>query len=91
MSVDPLAGQFPAHSPYAYTFNDPVNLVDPTGMAPALPECCGNGSMIGFDALQTWQNLGRQTLRRGPSTEGKTTRAAEFYGFEIDQAMRLTD
>ena len=34
LSVDPLAEQFPAWNPYNYTMNNPVNLTDPTGMAP---------------------------------------------------------
>ncbi|MGM0635273.1 MAG: RHS repeat-associated core domain-containing protein [Bacteroidota bacterium] len=32
ISVDPLAEQMPEWSSYAYTFNNPVNYVDPTGM-----------------------------------------------------------
>jgi len=34
ISVDPLAEDFPGMSSYAYTFNNPINLTDPTGMAP---------------------------------------------------------
>ncbi|EHQ40953.1 hypothetical protein [Myroides odoratus] len=32
LSVDPLAEQFPTWTPYHYVHNNPINLVDPTGM-----------------------------------------------------------
>ncbi len=32
--VDPLAEKYPAFNPYNYTLNNPVMLVDPTGMGP---------------------------------------------------------
>jgi hypothetical protein len=33
LSVDPLAYEFPSWTPYHYVHNNPVNLVDPTGMS----------------------------------------------------------
>ncbi len=38
ISVDPLAEQFQGWSPYNYTMNNPLNLTDPTGMAPETPD-----------------------------------------------------
>jgi hypothetical protein len=34
LSVDPLAEEFPEHSPYCFVMNNPLRLTDPTGMAP---------------------------------------------------------
>jgi RHS repeat-associated protein len=34
LSVDPLVEEFPNWNPYNYTMQNPINLVDPTGMSP---------------------------------------------------------
>jgi len=44
--VDPLAGKMPGWSPYAYTLNNPINLIDPTGM---IAEDPGKGYKITRD------------------------------------------
>ena len=50
LSVDPLSREFPHVSPYNFSLNNPLNLVDPDGMAPTKPRISGpfstaNGSV----------------------------------------------
>jgi len=51
MNVDPLAEQFQGWTPYNYTLQNPVNLTDPTGMAPeGISPIYGlNGKFLGTD------------------------------------------
>lgn len=51
ISVDPLAEQ--TMTPYQYTYQNPINLVDPTGMAGEKSD--GWGKKIGEDGKTTWE------------------------------------
>ena len=41
--MDPLASEMPGWSAYSYTFNNPINLTDPTGMYPEPPAWLSKG------------------------------------------------
>jgi hypothetical protein len=60
LSVDPMADSYHRWSPYVYTLNNPVNLIDPTGMCPEntgkdIP--CIDGGVLG-EAVVTAQRPG---------------------------------
>ncbi len=91
LSVDPLAHKFPAWSPYNFSLNNPINLVDSDGRAPGDPPRVSGNPMSYFyqgwtemfqAAGQTIDNLGAsvsafftQSSKTGTNTSVNTTRS----------------
>jgi hypothetical protein len=68
LSVDPLAHWYPTTSPYAYVLNNPVNLIDPTGMSSEEPGGIGGffqkvGNWFGGNDFKTDQQVADATPR----------------------------
>jgi|GEM_PF-2328094 len=81
VSVDPLASNYPYESPYNFVENNPLKLVDPTGLGPeeASEQYKSNGK-LGFDWLRIlpwyWGARGKERLRCKRGAAGR--RAPKF-------------
>lgn len=71
LSVDPLADQFPSWNPYNYTMQNPLNLIDPTGMAPECPD--GDCADVVADPKISDDNGGTNNNRLGGERGHKGT------------------
>ena len=58
LSVDPLTDEMVSWSPYNYTFNNPVNYVDPDGRKPIFPSWKVMQRMISYSAMFTCSLVG---------------------------------
>src|SRR5690606_37347947 len=76
MFVDPLAEDFAEWTPYNYTLNNPINLVDSTGMAPESPDCDGCKGFL-FTVVD---NVLGTNLRNTYATDSKAYRTGVQTG-----------
>lgn len=78
MSPDPLSSEFPSWSPYNFVMNNPIRLIDPTGMAPEEVIIKGNKSKDAFKQLRASTSLKLKMNNNGiVSASGKARTNAD--------------
>lgn len=73
LSVDPLASSFPHQSPYAFTDNNPVNLVDPTGMSAESPWIYDQQADGSYQRREGVENDGGENFHTYNNNDGTTS------------------
>ena len=81
--IDPLWAQFPSYSPCNYVLGDPVNLIDPDGMAPDPPKWVTSGLnfvQTSLTSLYSPTNFheGMTKFRAGSNQMANASNAVEF-------------
>lgn len=81
LSVDPMAEKFPNWNPYNYTMQNPINLTDPTGMAPEGGETDPKTNVMVYIYHQS------ELQDRINKFEGRTGWDAPIFAVDINDAM----
>lgn len=91
LSVDPLASSFPHLTPYNFLENNPVNMVDPTGMG-ASPIFGKDGDLLGTDS-EGWTGkaivMDKKDFKPGMNHKNAQTKGTELdkYG----EGIKISD
>lgn len=67
--TDPLADDFPAWSAYAYSYNNPIGFMDPTGMAPCDTPECQYWQAVGAELRAEWNGVKARVRSQIPTAE----------------------
>jgi RHS repeat-associated protein len=92
MNVDPLAEKYPGFSPYVYTFNNPINFVDPSGMEGE--DWVNDGGIYRYDERVVDKETAKQYYGSEDSYVGKSatvTTSDGVTGEIIDKVNLNTD
>jgi RHS repeat-associated protein len=85
LSVDPLTEKYPGWSAYNYVMNNPVRLIDPTGMGAEDYYETSNGNVI-------WRNSSEATLiENGQTLKNIGTSYASFNGSSLTYNYQYKD
>ncbi len=91
LSVDPLAHKFPWQSPYCFTNNNPINLIDPDGRA-ASPIFSKEGDLLGTDS-EGWSGKAI-VMEEKDFKQGMDHNDAQSKGTELDkhgEGIKISD
>ena len=80
LQTDPYASKFPNVSPYVYTLNNPIRLVDPDGKAPKDPFLITVRTYIPYKSVGGFHGDGR----RNSTDAGASYRTSHSVGVETD-------
>ena len=91
--MDPLAEEFPGWNPYHYVHNNPINLIDPTGMS---AEKTGDdivvnrdkkGNVTGIERTYTGEDTPNRLFVQDPSATSDTPNRYEKNGNYYEQKL----